>query len=46
VLDTIVDEVLDIEDDAVTSANEMLQCRVEKELKISPPGIDNCPSVD
>jgi len=34
VFETILDEVLDVEDDDITSSNEMLRC------------IDNCPSVD
>ena len=47
VFETILDEVLDIEaDDDITSSNEMLRCRVQKEQKTAPPGIDNCPSVD
>jgi hypothetical protein len=41
----LVDELLDIEDDdGVTSSNEMLRCRVQKDLKTSPPGPDNCPT--
>ena len=46
VFETILDEVLDVEDDDVTSRNEMLRCRVQKEQKTSPPGIDNCPNAD
>ena len=46
VFETILDEVLDAEDDDVTSRNEMLRCRVQKEQKTSPPGIDNCPNAD
>lgn len=34
------------EDDDITTSNEMLRCRIQKEQKTSPPGIDNCPSVD
>ena len=43
----LVDELLDIEDDdGVTSSNEMLRCRVQKDLKTSPPGPDHCPSAE
>ena len=47
VFEILIDEALDREeDDGVTSSNEMLRCRIQKEQKTSPPGIDNCPSVD
>lgn len=46
-VDILVDELLGIEgDDEVAASNEILQCRVQKELKTSPPGADLCPSVD
>lgn len=31
------------EDDEVTTRNEMLRCRIQKEQKTSPPGVDRCP---
>ena len=47
VVDILIDEALDNEqDDGVTSRNEILRCKVQKEQKTSPPGIDNCPTVD
>ena len=43
----VIDQALDSEeDDGVTSSNEMLRCRIQKEQKTSPPGIDNCPTAD
>jgi hypothetical protein len=47
VFEILIDEALDRdEDDGITSSNEILRCRIQKEQKTSPPGIDNCPSVD
>jgi hypothetical protein len=34
------------QDDAVTTSNEMLRCRIQKEQKSSPPGPDRCPLAD
>jgi hypothetical protein len=34
------------EDDAITTSNEMLRCRIQKEQKTSPPGEDRCPTAD
>jgi hypothetical protein len=46
VVDILVDELLGTDDiDDVTVSNELLRCRVQKDLKTSPPGADNCPSV-
>ena len=43
----VIDQALDHdEDDGISSRNEMLRCRIQKEQKTSPPGIDNCPTVD
>jgi hypothetical protein len=47
VLSIVIDEALGIDDgDRITASNEMLQCRVQKETRNSPPGVDNCPSAD
>ena len=43
--DILVDELLGIEDDDVTASNLILRCRMQKEIKSSPPGPDRCPSV-
>ena len=44
--DILVDEMLGIEgDEEVTASSEMLRCRVQKDLKTSPPGTDLCPTV-
>ena len=43
----LVSELLGIDPvDEVEVANDVLRCRVHKELKISPPGPDNCPLAD
>ena len=36
----------DQDDDLVTTSNEMLRCRIQKEQKTSPPGEDRCPTAD
>ena len=42
--DILVDELLGIEDDdGVTVSNEMLNCRVQRDLKTLPPGTNVCP---
>ena|SRR5688500_12028121 len=44
--DILIDEALGTDDvDEVTASNDMLRCRVQKEIKSIPPGVDNCPSV-
>jgi hypothetical protein len=44
--DILFDELLGTSDvDEVTASNDMLRCRVQKDLKTSPPGPDNCPNV-
>jgi hypothetical protein len=44
VVDILIDEALGAGDkDEVTASNEILRCRVQKEQKTSPPGVDNCP---
>jgi hypothetical protein len=43
----LVDELLGIDEaDEITARNDMLRCRVQKEIKSAPPGIDNCPIAD
>jgi hypothetical protein len=46
--DFLIAEALgnDQDDGVVTTSNEMLRCRIQKEQKTSPPGIDRCPSAD
>lgn len=34
------------QDDEITTSNEMLRCRIQKEQKTSPPGEDRCPTAD
>ena len=44
IFDILVDELVGIEDDdGVTASNEMLNCRVQKDLKTLPPGTDLWP---
>jgi hypothetical protein len=43
----LVDELIGTDDyDDVTASNDILRCRVHKDLKISPPGVDRCPAAD
>jgi hypothetical protein len=42
----LVDELVGAEDDGVTASNLILQCRVQKDIKSSPPGPDRCPSAN
>jgi hypothetical protein len=47
VVDILFDEMLGTDDvDEVTVSNLLLRCRVQKDLKTSPPGTDGCPSMD
>jgi len=48
IFDFLIAEALgdDQDDDVVTTSNEMLRCRIQKEQKTSPPGADRCPTAD
>jgi hypothetical protein len=47
VISIVLDETLGIEDDdGITASNDMLRCRVQKDTRSSPPGVDNCPVAD
>lgn len=49
IFETLIEEALGIEGNDpsdVTFANDVLRCRIQKEQKTSPPGVDNCPSAD
>lgn len=48
ILDIAVSELLGIEPvDDVTAANEILRCRVQKDIRSAPqPGTDHCPQAD
>lgn len=42
----VIDELIGVEGSEVEVANDLLRCRVQKETKTSPPGVDSCASVD
>jgi hypothetical protein len=43
----LLEEALHVDEyDDVSNSNDMLRCRVQKEQKSSPPGIDNCPTAE